>query len=84
MDFSGNETSMEIIREVAFRGTYFSDIYSSVTGKWYEKSLKEFDQFENIDQKFYCSDYYNVSANKYGVKCGTLLRSKECMLKCMK
>ena len=36
--------------------------------------LKEFDQLENIDQKFCCSDYYEVSVNKYGVKCGTSLR----------
>ena len=35
---------------------------------------KEFDQLKNIDQKFYCSDYYDVSVNKYGVKCRTSLR----------
>ena len=29
---------------------------------------------KDIDQKFYCSDYCDVSVNKYGVKCGTLLR----------
>ena len=29
---------------------------------------------KNIDQKFYCSDYYDVSVNKYDVKCETLLR----------
>ena len=27
-----------------------------------------------IDQKFYCSSYYDVTFNKYGVKCGTSLR----------
>ena len=42
--------------------------------KWYKKSWKEFDQLKDIDQKFYCSDYYDVSVNKYGAKCGTLLR----------
>ena len=42
-----------------------------VNGK--KKSWKEFDQLKDIDQKFYCSDYY-VSVNKYSVKCGTLLR----------
>ena len=47
---------------------------SSVTRKWYKKSWKEFDQLKNIDQKYYCSDYYDVSVNKYGVKCGTSLR----------
>ena len=28
---------------------------------------------KNIDQKYYCSNYY-VSVNKYGVKCGTSLK----------
>ena len=37
-------------------------------------SWKEFDVLENIDQKYYCSDYYDVRVNKYGVKCGTSLR----------
>ena len=39
-----------------------------------KKSWKEFDQLKNIDQKFYCSDYYDVCVNKYDVKRGTLLR----------
>ena len=47
--------------------------YSGVTRKWHKKSWKEFDQLKDIDQKFYCSDYYDVSVNKYGVKCGTSL-----------
>ena len=29
---------------------------------------------KDIDQRYYCSDYYDVSVNKYGIKCGTLLR----------
>ena len=53
---------------------YLGDIYSGVTGKWYKNSWKEFDRLKKIDQKFYCSDYYDVSVNKYGVKCGTSLR----------
>ena len=36
--------------------------------------MERFDQLKNIDQKFYCSDYYDLSVNKYGVKCGTSLR----------
>ena len=59
------------MKEGAFGGTYFRDIYSNVTEKWYKKSWKEFDQWKHVDQKFYCSDYYGVSVNKYGVKCGT-------------
>ena len=29
---------------------------------------------KDIDQKFYCSDYYDVGVNKYGVKCGASVR----------
>ena len=48
--------------------------YSGVTRKWHKKSWKEFDQLKDIDQKFYCSDYYDVIVNKYDVKCGTSWR----------
>ena len=71
MKFNPNKTPIEVIREGAFGGTYFRDIYSSVNVKWYKKPWKEFDQLKNIDQKFYCSDYYDCSVNKYGVKCQT-------------
>ena len=37
MDFGANKTSVEIIRERAFGGTYFRDIYSVINGKWYKK-----------------------------------------------
>ena len=77
MDFGANKTSVETIREGAFGGTYLRDIYPSVTGKRYKKSWKQFNQLKNIDQKFYCLDYYNASVNKYGVKCGTLPRFSE-------
>ena len=40
--------------------------------KRYRKSWKEFDQLKDIDQKYYCSSYYDVSVNKYCVKCWTL------------
>ena len=74
MNFGVNQIPFEIIRESAFGGTYFKNIYSSVNEKWYKKSWKEFDQLKNIDQRFYCSDYYDVSVKKYGVKCGISLR----------
>ena len=77
MDFGANKTLIEVIREGAFCGTNFRNIYSSVNGKWYRKSWKEFDQQKNIDQKLYCSNYYDASVNKYGVKCGTSLRFGE-------
>ena len=44
--FGANKTSIEVIKEGAFGGTYFRDIYSGVTGKWYRKSWKEFDQLK--------------------------------------
>ena len=77
MDFGPNKTPVEVIKESAFGGTYFRNIYSGVTGKWYKKSWKEFNQLKDSDQKYYCSSYYGVSVNKYGVKCRTLLRFLE-------
>ena len=57
-----------------FGSTYLRDIYSGIIGKWYKKLWEEFDQLKYISKKYYCSDYYDVSVNKYGVKCGTSLR----------
>ena len=73
MNFSPNKTPTEIIREGAFGGTYFRDIYSGINEKWYKNSWKELVQLKNIDAKVHASDYY-VNVNKYGVKCGTSLR----------
>ena len=70
MDFGTNKTPAEIIKEDAFGRTYFRDIYSSINGKWYRKSWEEFNEFK----KYYCSSYYDVSVNKYSIKCGTSLR----------
>ena len=74
MDFGANKMPIEVIKEGAFGGTYFRDIYSGINGKWYKNSWKQFVQLKNIDAKFYASDYYDVNVNKYGVKCGTSLR----------
>ena len=71
MNLSPNKTPIEIIKEVAFGGTYFRDIYSGINRKQYKNSWKEFVQLKNIDAKFYASDYYNVNVNKYGAKCRT-------------
>ena len=76
MDFGTNKTPLEVIREGVFGGTCFRDIYSGVNEKWYRKSWEEFDQLKDIDQKYYCSNDYDVSVNKYGVKCGTSRRRK--------
>ena len=65
MDFGANKALVEVIREGVCGGTYFRDIYSGVTGKWYKKSWKE---LKDIDLKYYCSSYYDRSVNKYGVR----------------
>ena len=77
MDFSPNKKPIEVIKEGAFGGTYFRDIYSVINGRQYRKSWKEFDQLKDIKQKDFYSNYYDVSVNKYGVKCRTSLRSQE-------
>ena len=77
MNFTPNKTLFKIINEGVFGGTYFRDIYSGVNGKWYRNSWKEFDFLKDIDPKLYSSNYYDVSINKYGVKCGTSLRFGE-------
>ena len=38
MDFGANKTPVEIIKERAFGGTYFRDIFSSINGKLYRKT----------------------------------------------
>ena len=74
MDFGANKTPVEIIKEGAFGGTYLRDVYSGINNKWYRKTWKKLDELKNIDQKYYCSNYFDASVNKYGVKCGTSLR----------
>ena len=38
MDFGANKTPIEVIKEGAFGGIYFRDIYSGVNSKCYKKS----------------------------------------------
>ena len=71
MDFNPNKTPIEIIKEGAFGGTYFRDVYSNINKKWYKYSWKEFIHLKNVYANFYASDYYDVNVNKYDVKCGT-------------
>ena len=40
MNFSSNKTPIEIIKEGAFGGTYFRDIYSNINEKWYKKKSR--------------------------------------------
>ena len=65
MDSRPNIKPVEVIKKGAFEGTYFRDIYFDINGKWYRKTWKEFDELKNIDQKYYYSNYYDASVNKY-------------------
>ena len=66
MDYSTNETAVEIIKEVAFGGTYFRDFNSGVNGKRYRNSWKEFSKLKNIRQNYFCSNYYDVNVLNVG------------------
>ena len=46
MDFGANRMLVVVIREGAFGGTYFNDIYSGVTRKRYKILWKEFEQLK--------------------------------------
>ena len=68
MYFATSKTPIEVITEGVFGGTYFRAIYSSINGKWNRKSRREFEELKNVDQKYYCSNCYDISVNKYKVK----------------
>ena len=74
MSFNPNKSPIEIMKEGAFGGTYFRDIYSSINGKWYHNSWKELDFLSDTDPKLYLSNYYDTNVNKYKIKCRTYLR----------
>ena len=76
MEFRPNISPTEVIK----KGTYFRDKYSSVNDIWYKNSWKK---FKGIYKEYHASDFYDVSVNKYGVKCRTSVRfweSKEWMV----
>ena len=74
MEFKPNISPVDVIKKGAFGGTYFRDIYSNVTGKFYKDSWKKFGELECIDGKYYSCDFYDVGLNCYGVELGTSLR----------
>ena len=46
MDFGTNKTPVEVIREGAFGGNCFRDIYSGATGNWYKKIMERIQSVE--------------------------------------
>ena len=74
MNFGTNKTPIEVIKERAFRGTYFRDIHSGTNSKLYRNSWKKCDELKNIDKKYHCSNIIIMSMlMKYKVKCGASL-----------
>ena len=52
MGFRANKTTVKIIKEGIFGGTYFRDAFSGINGKWYRKSWKESDQLKMLIKSF--------------------------------
>lgn len=77
MDFGTNKTPTEVTKKWAVGGTYFNEIYSGVNSEWYRKSWNDFNDLESVDSKYYCTNYYDVSVNKYCAECRTSLRFLE-------
>ena len=74
MAFRPNITSIEVIKKGVFGGTYSETFILVLMVNGAEKTWKELDVLKDINQKYYYSNYYDPSVNKYGVKCGTSLR----------
>ena len=74
MEFRPNISPVDVIKKGAYGRTYFRDIYSNVTAKFYKNSWTEYDELKNIDRKYYCSDFCDVGLNYDGVEVGTSLR----------
>ena len=54
IEFNPNKTPVKTLKEVLFGGTYFRNIQSNVTNKWYNNSWKEVsDMIGGIDSKYF-------------------------------
>ena len=49
-DFKPNISPVDVIKKGAFGGTYFRNISSNITGKFYKNTWKEFKELKNIDK----------------------------------
>ena len=81
-DFKPNLSPKQVIQMGSFGGTYFRDIYSSVTNKHYKGKtvIKKYPKswFQKVDiDKYVTSSKYDKNINKYKVKCGSSLEDWE-------
>ena len=74
VEFRRNISPVDVIKKGSFGGTYFRDIYSYFTDKFYKNSWKEFKELKDVDGKYFRSDFHHVKLNYYGVEVGTSLR----------
>ena len=68
MAFGANKTPIAVIKEGAFGGACFRDIYSGINGKCYRKSWREFNKLKKLTR----NAIVQISINE--VNCGTSLR----------
>ena len=68
MESKPNISPVNVLKKGALDGIYFRDIFSCVTSKFYKNSWKNFKELKNIDDKYYCSDFYDVNLNCYKVE----------------
>ena len=80
-EFTPNLSPKQVLQEGSFGGTYFRPIYSSVTKQKYGKEVWQElpqDWLEGLDIKSQVSSSsYDISKNKYKVKCGASLEEWE-------
>lgn len=78
-EFTPNRTPDEMLKMGVFGGTYFRDIKSGVTGKWYRDTWKELPKewVKEILETHVKSNKCDTSINYYKVKSGSSLQKWE-------
>lgn len=71
--FKPNISPREMLQRGIFGGTYFRQIYCTVTNKTYCNQHLEFSDFKGIPTNKISTSIYDVTVNYFGVACGTSL-----------
>ena len=59
MKFGGNKRLLKELEKVRLEVLILETFILVLMGSGIKNSWKEFDHLKNIDQKYYCSDYYD-------------------------